>query len=218
MDKPIENINLNFICAESWEAMLSVDGGKHCAKCKRKVVDFTNSSQADYEKVQIESSGNLCGKFKLSQTVYSKIAATVLLSAGISLAANAQTDTTHYKFTPKQHVPNRAPKEYGVLGGPMPVMPAYIGGEEALLKFLKVNIVYPPDLDKDGTVYVQYKIDTLGNVVQPKILRGLSPSADNEVLRVVKMLKYKPYKPTWGDGGTWNLPVKFIAPEKKDEK
>jgi TonB family protein len=96
-------------------------------------------------------------------------------------------------------------------------MPTYPGGEIALLRFLKDNIIYPPDLDKDGTVYVQYKIDSLGNVVEPKILRGLSPSADSEVLRVVKLLKYKPYKP-WGDSGTWNLPVKFIVPEKKDEK
>ncbi|UPT65791.1 MAG: energy transducer TonB [Sphingobacteriales bacterium JAD_PAG50586_3] len=208
MDQEIKNIELSIICGESWEAMQPVAQGRHCNKCNRKVIDLTNSSQLELEKAQTENPNGFCGSFRLSQTLYSRAAATLLLAAGLSFSANvlkAQTPADSSKLK-LEHTTDKDP----IVFGGMPIMPTYKhGGEEGLLKFLAKNISIE-DLDIYGTVYVNFTIDTLGNVINPKILRGIHPTADNEALRVVKLLQFTPGI----ENGrkvevVYNIPIKF---------
>lgn len=76
------------------------------------------------------------------------------------------------------------------------------GGEVGLRKFILKNMHYP-EMDEPvaGKVYVGFTVDTLGNVTDVKIKRGLTPLADEEAIRIVKMLTFIP-------GTSYGRPVK----------
>ena len=77
-------------------------------------------------------------------------------------------------------------------------MPNFIGGETERLKFLKDNIVYPSrdsEIGIQGTVYIQFVVDSKGNITDAKVVRGIGGDCDEEALRVVKaMPKWHPGK------------------------
>ena len=68
-------------------------------------------------------------------------------------------------------------------------MPEYPGGQGALLKFIGDNLKYPEEMSGcfQGSVIVQYYVDTLGHVCDPQIVRGLDSTLDKEVLRVIRL-------------------------------
>ena len=71
--------------------------------------------------------------------------------------------------------------------------PSYPGGTEALREFVKKNLRYPKEAQKnkiEGTVAVKYEIDQKGNVIDAQIKSGLGHGCDEEALRVVKLLKF----------------------------
>ena len=77
-------------------------------------------------------------------------------------------------------------------------MPVFPGGEEALMKFIINEVKYPDDAKKagiQGKVFVNFIVNKEGNIVHPKITRGVSPSLDKEALRVInKMPQWTPGK------------------------
>jgi periplasmic protein TonB len=103
-------------------------------------------------------------------------------------------------------------------------MPVFKGGQEALMKFLQDNIVYPEEAKKSGfqgKVFISFVIDELGVVRESRIARGVNPDLDKEALRVVKLL------PEWVPGKKegkpvkveMTLPIKFaLDDDKKTEK
>ena len=185
--EPIKNIQLSIICPENWDAMQPVNQGRHCNNCNRKVINLTNNTKAGLEKVKAENTSGFCGRFHLSQTIYSR-AAVMLLTAGFTLSANvAKAQPPAIADTAKIKAVDKEP----IVLGMMDPMPTYIGGEEAMLKFIANNIQYPTD-DVEGTVYAQFVVDTLGNTINVVILKGLSQQANDEVIRVVKLLKWHP--------------------------
>lgn len=60
-------------------------------------------------------------------------------------------------------------------------MPEYNGGEEAVKNYLHVN-----STDTKGKIYVQFVIDCQGKVINPIILRGITPLADKVAIDLVK--------------------------------
>ena len=75
-------------------------------------------------------------------------------------------------------------------------MPEFPGGELEMRKFIADNIKYPEEAKAkglSGKVFVQFIIDKNGDVVSPKIARGIDPILDNEAIRVIQSLpKWKP--------------------------
>jgi len=70
-------------------------------------------------------------------------------------------------------------------------MPELIGG----LASLQQKIHYPELARRagiEGRVFVQFVVDENGNVVDPKIIRGIGGGADEEALRVVSQAKFNP--------------------------
>ena len=93
------------------------------------------------------------------------------------------------------------------------VMPEFPGGNEAMKLFLSSNLNLPADCSsKKGTVYVRYVVDLDGSIVDPKVIKSLSPCHDTEALRLVKLM------PKWSPattGGqnvkiTYDFPIKFV--------
>jgi TonB family protein len=93
-------------------------------------------------------------------------------------------------------------------------MPMFPGGTDALMKYLATHIIYPAQAKKDGIqgkVYAQFIINTDGSISGIRILKGVSPSLDAEVIRILKSM------PKWTPGEEkgkkvrvkYALPVKF---------
>lgn len=90
-------------------------------------------------------------------------------------------------------------------------MPAYPGGDAALLKFIAEHVEYPAIAKENGitgVVYVSYIVDRDGAIKEVKVVRGADPFLDKEAVRVVKTLKgYKPGKQRGKP-----VPVQFTIP------
>lgn len=90
-------------------------------------------------------------------------------------------------------------------------MPEFPGGQEALMRFLADGINYPADAKEkqvQGRVIVQFVVQADGSVTDPRIVRSVFPSLDEEAIRVVKTL------PKWKAGMQRGVavPTKFTVP------
>lgn len=71
--------------------------------------------------------------------------------------------------------------------------PEYSGGKKAMQEFINSNLQYPPDaLEQkiEGVVTVEYEVNDNGIIEYSKIIKGLSPSCNEEALRVINLLQY----------------------------
>ncbi|MEN9612328.1 MAG: hypothetical protein RLZZ628_3142 [Bacteroidota bacterium] len=87
---------------------------------------------------------------------------------------------------------------------------------KSLATFLAQNLILPQN-DAEGTVYVAFIVDEIGDLIDPKIIRGISWTHDSAALSVLKRM------PKWEAGKDkgknikfkWTLPIRFAA--KKEE-
>lgn len=93
-------------------------------------------------------------------------------------------------------------------------MPQFVGGQEALYKYLQDSLVYPKKAIEQGIqgkVFCRFFVDEEGYVRDVIVLRGVNPLLDEEALRVLKAM------PKWEPGTQnekavkvyFNLPVSF---------
>lgn len=93
--------------------------------------------------------------------------------------------------------------------------PEYPGGNDALFKFLRENIMYPQislDNGVQGTVVLQFTVSDNGELSDLLVVRSLDKSCDEEAIRVVKKM------PRWKAGEQngkkvsvrFTLPIRFI--------
>jgi protein TonB len=89
--------------------------------------------------------------------------------------------------------------------------PEFSGGEEARMKFLVSNIVYPKqarDSKIEGKVIVSFIVEKDGSITNVEVLRSAHPLLDAEAIRVTKLM------PKWKPGKQKGKPVrcKFSMP------
>ena len=83
--------------------------------------------------------------------------------------------------------------------------PDFPGGMEALMQYLKENIKYPKDAEqqqKQGRVVVTFVVEKDGTVTEPKVVKSVFSSLDEEALRVIKNM------PRWTPGKQKGKPVR----------
>ncbi|WP_353484225.1 TonB family protein [Haliscomenobacter sp.] len=102
-------------------------------------------------------------------------------------------------------------------------MPEYPGGMNELLKFLAQNIKYPDIAKKEniqGMVVVQFIIGKDGTIIDPHVVQGIGGGANEEALRVVKIMsKWKPgLQKGQAVNVQFNLPIRFLLEGKVEEK
>ncbi len=72
----------------------------------------------------------------------------------------------------------------------------FIGGPQALMKYIVTNIQYPPtsiEMNEQGKVYLSFVVEPDGSITNVVVERGVSPDLDREAKRVVRsMPKWKP--------------------------
>ena len=99
-------------------------------------------------------------------------------------------------------------------------MPQFPGGEQAMLKFIAENAHYPKNAQKagiEGLAVVEFIVDKKGKIHEPRVVKGLTPAFDEEVLRVVRTM------PDWVPGThrgekknvRYTLPVSFKIDQAK---
>ncbi len=103
------------------------------------------------------------------------------------------------------------------------MLPQYPGGLENLQKIIIENLKYPERAVRDsitGKVIVAFVIDTIGNVTESRIVKGVRHDLDEEALRVVNMLN------GWTPGMqrgvkvkvAYNIPINFtLSPANKSK-
>ena len=100
--------------------------------------------------------------------------------------------------------------------------PSFPGGYKALQEFIEKEKKHPDEALKKreaGAVYVVFTVDTLGNIIHPRVATSVSPSLDREALRIVrKMPKWIPAK----EGNKkinmdFTVIIRFYAPPDPDE-
>ncbi len=77
-------------------------------------------------------------------------------------------------------------------------MPEFPGGMDKLMEYLSKNIKYPSMAQENniqGRVIVEFVVNKDGSIVEPKVMRSVDTSLDNEAMRVIKsMPKWTPGK------------------------
>jgi len=157
----------------------------------------------------------------------------------VSVSAFAQQDKSREVATANQKtiVPSWAMKTStgeAVFTNPME-MPRFPGCEELakderhpcsinkLMEFVGANVRYPEAAKAEGvqgTVLVEFIVDTKGKVIEPKVKKSVSPSLDAEAIRVINSM------PRWIPGkeeGTivnslMSFPIKFKLASESETK
>ena len=93
------------------------------------------------------------------------------------------------------------------------VHPIYVGGNEALFKFIGEHIVYPKNSKAkkiEGTVFTQFTITKKGAVKDVTILKGVNEELDQESIRVIELM------PNWipGELNQKKVNCKYVLPIK----
>lgn len=100
-------------------------------------------------------------------------------------------NTTNEDVT-QGEMPDERPKnpdESGIYSS-VEQQPQFPGGPAEMLRFIGQHLKYPEKQLKEeiqGRVVVQFYVDTLGRVCEPKIVRGKDSALDREALRVVRL-------------------------------
>ena len=73
-------------------------------------------------------------------------------------------------------------------------MPEFLGGTEAMYKFIADNLTFVGEIDVQGHCLVQFIVEKDGTLSDIEVVRSAGhQSFDQEVVRVVKMMpKWKP--------------------------
>ena len=115
--------------------------------------------------------------------------ATVLLQACMNTSETTVCRETVVNNTPDEEI-------FGSLG---PEVPEFPGGVQALLKYIKEHIQYPPEaLEKgiQGRVIVEFIVDVDGSINDAKVVKSVNPYLDEEALRIVNgMPRWEPARP-----------------------
>jgi len=90
-------------------------------------------------------------------------------------------------------------------------MPKFMGGQNALKKFIDTNLQWPGEFDGQGTVLLSFIITKDGSIRNIKIEKELCNECNNEAIRIIKLL------PKWSPGKINHkkvdviiyLPIKF---------
>ena len=182
-----------------------------------KLQDLSNIPADDMEKVEIIKDENI-------QRIFSpRLGGIVLIATKSKRFLKPILDNYNRMMEEKEQ--NRIPGQMLIRGDSnrsdstylwpiYEVMPSFPGGESALYEFLESNKHYPEEAKRNneyGRVIVTFVIEKDGTVTNPRILRGRTPSLDNEALRLVSIM------PKWMPGTMcgepkrvrFNLPIKF---------
>jgi hypothetical protein len=209
MDKPINNISLKFKCPAKWSEMRDLGGAHYCTHCNQKVYDFTNTKEQEFLNILAENGNNVCGRYTraqiapvyAAQSSWKKWLSAAVMFLGINMFSGkvrAQLVAV-YSVPEKQVIKDDDDLFVGrtVFAGrvdreKVEKEAEFPGGENALNNFVAQHVDKTQEL-RTGRSDVIFTIEADGSISNCKIERGLGPSNDAEVIRIVKLMpRWKP--------------------------
>lgn len=171
-----------------------------CSKLKKRIMMMTKKQTSKVQVIRYIPALALCGILFYGLCCNISAQATEFITPKPLIQQQAQTVKDTVKDTDTFTVVEQSPQFTEDKGNP--------------LKWITKNLKYPEKAIKEGKmgkVYVNFIIDAEGNVINPKIIRGISPEIDAEVLRVFqKMPKWKPgFHRGKAVRVSYNIPVTF---------
>ena len=180
---------------------------------KKNVATITNNFNVlpIKKRIKMMNKKETKGILKAKYALYIPLVAMLLAVSNLeAIARNVAKVTASVEI---QQKPKKAPNQVYTVAE---VMPTFKGN---LNKWLSENLRYPKDAvsrKEQGRVMVSFIVTDKGEVIQPEIVRSVSPSLDKEALRVVSKM------PAWNPGRNGNkkvatkytLPVKFSLGSK----
>ena len=199
------NVSLAFNCPENFE-------GKHfCEKCRHRVIDLRNKTEIDLRQEIKEARGHVCGIFNKSQLSeqFLRYAATAVIVTSLSIPNYAQETNTFDSLlkAPQENAPKE--EEDVFIGTIVEVMPEPVGGNEKFLESIRSKLIYPVGLAEKGRTFIQFLIDSTGQMKDVTIMKGFNELADKEALRVMSSLNY-PFIPARQGGKP--VSIRFVIP------
>lgn len=143
-----------------------------------------------------------------------KAVAVVGVSAGLAALTACESqlaDIDALRDAPSALSQPAGSRIFHVVGDVIEHQPSFPGGQQALIKFLRENTVYPEQAVKDsieGRVVVSFIVETDGSLTGAKVAKGVHPLLDAEALRVIDLM------PRWEPGyqGDTKFRIKYNIP------
>ncbi|QSE98549.1 energy transducer TonB [Fulvivirga lutea] len=195
-----KNINLEFSCPENLNSMEPTMDGFNCNKCSKELIDFRNKSDEEIQRIISKSLNPICGVFKRSQLSHRflKYAAATFIATATSININAQTkelDSLELEYAIDSLIQTEfEDNDIPFLGIIVETQAEPIGGYPKFFEAISKAVKYPAELKEKGRVFIQFTVDTLGQMDEFKIVRGYNELADQATLNALKNLNF-PFSP-----------------------
>jgi hypothetical protein len=183
MNKPIENIQLAFVCNKKLEQLATCDQTRYCASCNKMIFDFRESNRDELNK-KLSENTEVCGIFSKEQLVKKG-------PSNLQIVNKVSRYVASLFISLKDSVNSKNNQEEIIYGMTSEVAPGYPGGLAMIKVFISNNIKYPKDAKK-GKVQLRFIVGPKGKVRDIKIVKGLSQMANIEAKRLVDLLAFIP--------------------------
>jgi len=191
--KKIRNINLEFSCPENRSSMNKVGSNYFCENCSSKVVDFTEKSESEFQKIIESTTKPVCGIYKrsqLSDQFLKYAAATFIATTSIVFQANSQEIIKVDSAKQACEYLEEEEVEGEFFGMIVEKQAQPIGGYKKFFEELAKELEFPPELREKGKSFVQFALDTTGQMTEIKVIKGFNEESDKEAIRALKELNY----------------------------
>lgn len=160
-----------------------------CHGCQRELKDFSKNDDLSELKTMLDSGQQVCGIFNRSQINrnFLKYAFSAIIITAISGCddQNPQPETRGELSTLTVPVMGQVMDIAGdveIVDFLDPILyPTPVGGYERFYQNIKEKLSFPTTLQVGGKVFVELVIDTQGNVIRCRSLKGISPEVDSLV-------------------------------------
>ena len=98
-------------------------------------------------------------------------------------------------------------EKFILVGTVLETFPVFKGGEEAFMKYIEENLVYPEKAKEDsitGKVVVRFVVEADGSITNVEVIRSSNKILDKEAVRVIKNM------PKWIPGKQEKTPVRMV--------
>jgi hypothetical protein len=186
----IKDVTIEFNCPET------LDNKLHCDRCSHAVIDFTNKTDKELTEEIKKSKGPVCGLFKKSQLSdqFLKYAAATFIATSLTIPTLGQEvikGDSLLKACEKIETENEEEVFLGII---VETQAEPIGGYKKFFEAITSKMNYPTGLKEKGKSFVEFTIDSVGQMKDVRLIKGFNELADKEAVRVLSTLNY-PFNP-----------------------